>query len=145
MHRKIRNQRLDFAHKTALDLVRKHDLIVHEDLKIANMTRSAAGTLAAPGVNVAAKTGLNRSVLDAGWGVFLSVLRAKAESAGRVVVEVHPRNTSRRCGRCGHATAGNRLTQAQFRRLSCSHCAHADVNAAQNILRAGLALQAQAA
>jgi putative transposase len=145
VHRKIRNQRLDFAHKTALDLVRRHDLIAHESLKIANMTRSASGTLAAPGVNVAAKSGLNRSVLDAGWGVFLSVLRAKAESAGRVVVEVDARNTSRRCGRCGHAAAGNRPTQAQFRCLACGHTAHADVNAASNILRAGLALQAQAA
>jgi putative transposase len=145
VHRKIRHQRLDFAHKTALDLVRQHDLIVHEDLKIANMTRSASGTPAAPGVNVAAKSGLNKSVLDAGWGVFLSVLHAKAESAGRAVVEVDARSTSRRCARCGHTAAGNRLTQAQFRCLACGHCAHADENAAQNILRAGLARQAQAA
>ena len=106
------------------------------------MTRSARGTLQAPGTNVAQKAGLNRSILDAGWGVFLNVLRAKAESAGRVIVEVNPRHTSQRCTQCGHTTAGNRVSQAVFRCVSCGHTAHADVNAAVNILRAGLARQA---
>ena len=114
----------------------------HEALPIANMTRSAAGTLAAPGTNVAAKAGLNRSILDAGWGVFLNVLRAKAESAGRVIVEVDARHTSQRCARCGHTAAKNRVSQAVFRCQSCGHTAHADQNAAENIRRAGLALQA---
>ncbi|MEV0198123.1 hypothetical protein [Nonomuraea sp. NPDC050691] len=68
LHAKVRRQRLDGAHKTALELVRAYDLIVHEDLRIANMTRSASGTLEAPGRNVAQKSGLNRSILDAGWG-----------------------------------------------------------------------------
>jgi len=146
LHRKVRRQRLDHAHKTALALVRGHDLIAHEALRIGNMTRSAKGTVAEPGTNVAAKSGLNRSILDAGWGVFLNVLRAKAESAGRVVVEVEPRNTSRGCSRCGHTAQGNRVTQAEFRCVACGHTAHADVNAALNILRAGLALHdAQAA
>jgi putative transposase len=141
IHRKARRQRLDFAHKTANRLVNDHDLIAHEDLRITNMTRSASGTIDQPGTNVAQKTGLNRSILDAGWGVFLNVLRAKAESAGRIVVEVEPRNTSRRCAQCGHTAAGNRLTQAGFRCLVCGHTAHADMNAALNILRAGLALR----
>ena len=83
-----------------------------------------------------------KSIHDAGWGVFLDVLHAKAESAGRVVVEVDARHTSQRCAQCGHVAAGNRTSQAEFRCLACSHEAHADVNAAQNILRAGLALQA---
>ncbi|WP_449065764.1 helix-turn-helix domain-containing protein, partial [Planomonospora algeriensis] len=61
-------------HKSALALVRDHDVIVHEDLRIANMARSASGTLDAPGRGVAAKSGLNRSILDAGWGVFLTIL-----------------------------------------------------------------------
>ena len=142
VHRKIRRQRLDFAHKTARKLVPDHDLIAHEALRIVNMTRSASGTLQAPGINVAAKAGLNRSILDARWGVFLNVLRAKAESAGRVTVEVDARYTSQRCARCGHTAAENRLSQAIFRCQSCSHTAHADQNAAENICRAGLALQA---
>jgi putative transposase len=142
VHRKIRNQRLDFVHKTALKLVQDHDLIAHEWLRITNMTRSASGTLEEPGTGVAAKSGLNKSILDAGWGVFLSVLHAKAESAGRMVAEVDARHTSQRCARCGHVAAGNRVSQAEFRCLSCGNCAHADENAADNILRAGLALQA---
>ncbi|MGH3234170.1 MAG: zinc ribbon domain-containing protein [Streptosporangiaceae bacterium] len=74
--------------------------------------------------------------------MFLGVLRAKAESAGRVVVEVDPRHTSQRCSRCGHVATGNRVTQARFRCLVSGYEPHADVNAAENILRAGLALQA---
>jgi putative transposase len=141
LHRQIRRQRLDHAHKTALSLVRHYDLIAHEDLRIANMTRSAAGTVQAPGRNVAQKAGLNRSILDAGWGVFLSILAAKAESAGRTLIAANPANTSRTCARCGHCAAGNRVTQAEFRCVACGHVAHADQNAATNILRAGLARQ----
>ncbi|MGS2646560.1 RNA-guided endonuclease InsQ/TnpB family protein [Streptosporangium sp. G12] len=147
LHAKVRRQRLDGAHKATLRLVRDYDVIVHEDLRIANMTRSASGTLEAPGTNVAQKSGLNRSILDAGWGVFLRVLADKAESAGRELVAVNPANTSRTCARCGHCAQENRVTQAEFACTACGHTAHADVNAAINILRAGLALRdvAQAA
>lgn len=141
LHAKVRRQRLDTAHKAALALVRDHDVIVCEDLRIANMTRSAAGTVAEPGRNVAAKAGLTRSILDAGWGVLLKVLAHKAESAGRELIAVNSSNTSRTCAACGHCAAGNRTTQAEFRCLACGHTAQADVNAAINILRAGLALR----
>ncbi|MEO3803320.1 transposase [Nonomuraea sp. B1E8] len=147
LHAKVRRQRLDGAHKAALALVAAYDVIVHEDLRIANMTRSASGTIEAPGRNVAAKSGLNRSILDAGWGVFLTILAHKAESAGRKLIAVNPAGTSRTCARCGHSAKENRLTQADFACTACGHAAHADVNAAINILRAGLALRqaAQAA
>ena len=141
LHAKVRRQRLDHAHKAALDLVRDYDVIVHEDLRIANMTRSASGTIDNPGRNVAQKSGLNRSILDAGWGVFLTILAHKAESAGRELIAVNPVNTSRTCARCGHCAAENRVTQAEFACTACGHTAHADVNAAENILRAGLALR----
>ncbi|WP_239108768.1 RNA-guided endonuclease InsQ/TnpB family protein [Microbispora siamensis] len=141
LHAKVRRQRVDTAHKAALTLVRAYDVIVHEDLRIANMTRSAAGAIERPGRNVAAKSGLNRSILDAGWGVFLRVLAYKAESAGRELIAVDPRNTSRTCSRCGHCAKENRVTQARFRCQACGHEAHADVNAATNILRAGLVLR----
>ncbi|WP_169986107.1 RNA-guided endonuclease TnpB family protein [Microbispora sp. H10836] len=141
LHAKVRRQRLDSAHKAALAVVRGYDVIVHEDLRIANMTRSASGTIERPGRNVAQKSGLNRSILDAGWGVFLRVLAHKAESAGRELIAVNPANTSRTCARCGHCAAENRLTQAEFACTACGHTAHADVNAAKNILRAGLALR----
>jgi putative transposase len=147
LHVKVRRARLDHAHKAALALVRDHDMIAHEALQVANMTRrpKAKPDKDEPGAflpnSAAAKTGLSRSINDAGWGVFLSVLASKAESAGRVVLAVNPRHTSQRCARCGHVAKGNRVSQAEFRCLSCGHEAHADVNAAVNILRAGLARQ----
>jgi putative transposase len=144
LHGKVRRQRLDHAHKTALGLVRVHDFIAHEDLKIRNMTRSPAakpdpdqpGTFLPNGS--AAKAGLNRSISDAGWGVFLTILHVKAESAGREVIAVDPRNTSRTCPGCGHVSAENRPTQEKFHCQSCGHTAHADTVGALNVLRAGL-------
>lgn len=145
LHAKIRRQRVDHAHKAALALVRHYDTIVHEELRIANMARRpmprpiGGGEFAPNGA--AAKAGLNRSIADAGWGVFLRVLAHKAESAGREVIAVNPANTSRTCAQCGHSAKDNRITQAEFTCMACGHSAHADVNAAINILRAGLALQ----
>ena len=68
---------------------------------MAAMTARASGTVEHPGRNVAAKAGLNRSILDAGWTQFTSIVAAKAESAGRRVVLVHPANTSSDCHACG--------------------------------------------
>ncbi|MEU8109536.1 transposase, partial [Nonomuraea muscovyensis] len=151
LHAKVRRQRLDAAHKAALALVRAYDVIVHEALTVTNMTRRAAPKPDGVGGHLpngaAAKSGLNRSILDAGWRVFLTILSHKAESAGRELIAVNPANTSRTCSRCGHRAKENRGTQAEFRCMACGHEAHADVNAAINILRAGLALRdaAQAA
>lgn len=147
IHRKVRRQRLDHAHKTALTLVRDYDLVAVEALRIGNMTKRAAPKPdpETPGVFLpnggSAKSGLNKSILDAGWGVFLNVLHAKAESAGRVVVEVPAQNTSRTCSACGHCAAESRRTQAEFRCVRCRYAEHADVNASVNILRVGLTLQ----
>ncbi|MEU0522029.1 transposase, partial [Streptosporangium sp. NPDC006007] len=147
LHAKVRRQRLDGAHKAANALVRDYDVIVHEDLRIANMTKAPAPKPDPdqPGAflpnRAAAKAGLNKNILDAGWGVFLTILVHKAESAGRELIAVNPANTSRTCARCGHCAAENRVTQAEFRCTACRHEAHADVNAAINILRAGLALR----
>ena len=145
LHRKIGRQRLDHAHKTALHLVGEYDFIAHEDLKIRNMTKAPAprpdpgrpGSFLPNGA--AAKAGLNRSISDAGWGVFLAVLAAKAEGAGRHVMAVDARNTSRRCPACGHTAKENRPIQEKFHCQACGHTAHADTVGAINVLRAGLA------
>ncbi|MET8097961.1 transposase [Streptomyces sp. NPDC005236] len=144
LHGKVRRRRLDHAHKTALDLVRTHDVIAHEDLKIRNMSTAPApkpdpgrpGSFLPNGA--ATKAGLNKSINDAGWGVFLRILRAKAESAGREVIAVDPRNTSRTCPHCGHTAKENRPSQETFHCVACGHTAHADTVAATNVLRAGL-------
>jgi putative transposase len=86
-----------------------------------------------------AKTGLHRSIHDAGWAQFVSILRAKAEEAGRVVIDVDARHTSDRCGACGHTAKENRATQAVFSCQACGHTLNADEHAARNILQAGLA------
>jgi putative transposase len=136
LHRTLVNQRRDFHHQTARKLIDTCDVIAVEDLAITNMTRSASGTVQAPGRNVAAKAGLNRSILDAGWGQFLAILLAKAEGAGRQVVKVNPRDTSIICCLCGARCARPRQDTV----LCPVHGGmDADLNGACNILtRAGL-------
>ena len=101
---------------------------------MANMCRSAAGTLDAPGTNVAAKAGLNRSILDVGWAQWRQQLTYKAADAGRRVVAVNARHSSQQCHQCGHTNAGNRHGP-NFCCRSCGHTADADDNAAANILQ----------
>jgi putative transposase len=133
----------DWIEKTTTALVRDYDLLAIEGLRVRAMTRSARGTVEAPGRHVAAKSGLNREILARRWGLFARRLGEKAALARVVVVEVSPANTSRRCHSCGHVAAENRKSQAVFGCVACGHLAHADVNAALNILAAGRAVTAQ--
>ena len=151
LHGRIRRRRADFHHKTARALITGHDVIAHERLNTGGMTKSPAPK-ADPGQpggflpnGAAAKAGLNRSILDAGWAQFLGILANKAESAGRLVVPVDARNTSRTCPGCGHVAKENRATQAKFACTACGFAANADHVGATNVLnRAGLALCAAA-
>jgi putative transposase len=147
-HRQVRNRRTDTLHQLSRHLVNDHDLIVHEQLAVANLVRRPRprpnGVGGYDPNGAAAKTGLNRCIHDAGWGQLLAMIAYKAESAGRSVIVVDPRNTSRTCAHCGHVSAGNRRG-AVFECQACGHQAHADTNAARNILRAGRAQQPQAA
>jgi putative transposase len=134
--RRLRNQRRDFHHQTARALIDTCDALALEDLRVAAMTATAAGTVEHPGRNVAAKAGLNRSILDVGWGQFTSILVAKAESAGRRIVLVHPASTSIDCHACGA-----RCIRPRRDTVVCPvHGAlDADLNGARNIAtRAGL-------
>jgi putative transposase len=134
--RRVRNQRRDFHHKTARALVNTYDILALEDLRVAAMTKTASGSIEHPGRNVAAKAGLNRSILDAGWGQFTSILVAKAESAGRQVVLVSPAFTSMDCH-----TWGERCIRPRQDTIVCPVHGEqdADLNGACNIAtRAGL-------
>jgi putative transposase len=124
------DRRRDWVEQTSTRLARRFDVIRVEDLKIKNMVRSARGTIAAPGRNVRAKAGLNRSIHAAGWGQLVTRLEHKAP--GRVE-RVDPAYTSQICHACGHRAAESRESQAAFRCRACGHVDHADVNAAKNI------------
>lgn len=117
VHKKVADTRKDFHFKTAKELLDNHDLIAHEKLNIKGL----------------AKSRLAKSVLDAGWGQFLSILAAKAANAGLLTVAVNPRNTSQDCSNCGHKVPKT----LRDRIHSCPHCGYVadrDVNAARNIL-----------
>jgi transposase len=132
-------RRKDWAEQVSTDLARRFDVIRVEDLNIRGMTRSARGTLAEPGRNVAAKAGLNRGIARSGWGLLVRRLEEKA--TGRVE-KVNPAFTSQRCSACGHVARESRESQALLRCVACGYACHADVNAAKNIA-AGHAVKAR--
>jgi len=134
----IKDLRVDHAHQISHRIVgTPKSILAFENLKLQNMTASAKGTAEEPGKNVAAKSGLNRSLLHQGLGRILQYVRYKAARAGKLVVLVPPQNTSRRCSRCGHTEEANRHG-IHFRCLKCGHEAHADANASDNIQLEGV-------
>lgn len=137
LHRKIGNARRDYLHKTSTAISQNHAIVCIEDLQVSQMSRSAAGTIERPRRNVKAKRGLNRSILDQGWGEFRRQLEYKQQWRGGLVMAVPPQNTSRTCPTCGHVTADNRKSQARFACIACSFTENADLAGAINILRAG--------
>ena len=110
-----------------------------EDLKVSNMSASAAGTKENPGKKVKQKRGLNRSILDQGWYGFFQMLSYKLERKGGKLIKVDSRNTSRTCPQCGYVSAENRKTQASFACIHCGYNANGILVGAINVLRAGRA------
>lgn len=119
-HRKVANQRKDFHHKTARGLVNTYGIIVHEDLNTAGLAR----------------TRLSKGVLDAGWSSFISILSAKAASAGRRVVAVKPHYTSQICPECG--SIQKKELSERVHACECGCVLDRDVAAAKVILALGL-------
>ena len=118
-HEKVRNQRRDFHHKVSTQLVKRYGKIVVEDLQIPNMLKNHH---------------LAKSISDAGWGEFISMLTYKAESAGRIVEKVSPCGTTQECSRCGNVVKKD----LSVRTHNCAHCGlvlDRDHNAAINILQ----------
>jgi putative transposase len=137
IHSRIANARRDFLHKTSTTISKNHAIVVLEDLRVRNMSMSAAGSSDSPGRSVKAKSGLNKSILDQGWAEFRRQLEYKQVWMGGDVLAVPPQNTSRRCPCCGHVSAENRRTQARFECVECGYENNADVVGAINVLRAG--------
>ena len=126
------------CHRITTDLVRRFRTIATEDLPIANMMRSAKGTIENPGRNVRQKAGLNRSIAEQTWGVILNQLRYKAEWAGKSFVKVEASYTSQTCSECGAVDRDYRRGKV-YSCGSCGNTMDADVNAAVNIMNRGMA------
>jgi len=140
----IANIRRDYLHKLSAGLSKSHAIIFAEDLKIINMSGSAKGTAENPGKNVKAKSGLNKAILDQGWGLFKTMLAYKLSWNGGALLLVTPKNTSRRCPVCGFTHEANRKSQTVFICANCGYAANADLNASINIKEKGLLQYAQA-
>ncbi len=144
---KAREARLrkNFLHKLTTHIAKNHGVVVIEDLHVKKMTRSAKGTIRSPGRNVAQKRGLNRAILRQGWGEMEQMLAYKLDRRGGTLIKINPAYTSQMCGQCGVINALSRRSQSVFKCVACGHFAHADINAARNILAAGLAVTARGA
>lgn len=140
LHHRIANIRRHFLHQTSSYISKNHAIVCIEDLQIKNMSKSAAGTTEQHGKNVRAKSGLNKSILDQGWGEFRRQLDYKLAWNGGHLIAVPPQNTSRTCPSCGHVSANNRQTQAKFACVQCGYENHADVVGAINVLKRGQAI-----
>jgi putative transposase len=120
-HQHVRNQRRNFHYQEACKLVQQYDAIYYEDLRVRNMVRNHR---------------LAKSIADAGWRAFLTILTFKAESAGKRVQAVNPAFTSQACSGCG-VTVSKGLSVRWHTCPDCGTSLHRDHNAALNILRLG--------
>lgn len=134
LQHRIALRRAGMLHEVSKRLARDYAVIGLEDLHVAGMTRSARGTLEAPGKNVAAKAGLNRSILDAGLGLLRAQLAYKTTWHGSQVTTINRyAPTSKACSRCGTVKSTLSLSERVYECSSCALVIDRDVNAAINI------------
>ena len=122
-HKKVKDQREDFAHKLSNEIVKNNDLIVFENLNIRSMVKNHH---------------LAKGIADASWSTLVQYTTYKAESAGKLVVSVDPGNTSRTCSNCGYKKESLELSERTFLCESCGYEIDRDLNAAINIRNIGL-------
>ena len=137
LHIRIANIRHDYLHKISAEISKNHAIVAIEDLKVKNMTKSAKGNADKHGKKVKQKSGLNRAILDQGWGIFFSQIEYKQAWRKGIVVAVPPKNTSRECPCCNHVSAENRMTQAEFVCVECGYENNADIVGALNVAARG--------
>lgn len=114
-HQRVANQRKDFHYKTANELLKRYDIVGHEDLNIKGL----------------AKTRLAKSIYDAGWSQFISILKVKAERAGLITIAVNPNGTSQNCSNCGSKVL--KTLVVRIHKCSCGLEICRDLNAAINV------------
>ena len=142
IHTRIANARKDFLHKTTTTISQNHALVCIEDLQIRNMSRSSKGNSEQHGKMVRQKSGLNRAILDQGWGEFRRQLDYKVSWNAGILLALPPHFTSQTCPCCGRVSKDNRQTQAKFVCVDCGYENHADVVGAINVLERGYRLLA---
>lgn len=144
-HRKVRNQRRNFLQKQSRSLVNRYQVLVFEDIKPSNLSKRPKPKQDENGKylpnGAAAKGGLNKSILDAGWYTFTELVQTKAECAGRMFVKVDPKYTSQICSECGSVRKKN--LSERWHSCDCGAELDRDVNAAINILARGNQLLAR--
>lgn len=118
IHEKISNAREDYLHKVSTDIVKNHDIIGMEDLKVGKMKKNKD---------------LAKGISEASWYKFRTMISYKCEWHNKKLVLVNPNYTSQRCNSCGHIEKDNRVSQSKFVCKSCGHTDNADVNASKNI------------
>jgi putative transposase len=138
-HRKVARQRKDFHQKAARQLVDRYQVLVFEDIKPCHLTRKPKPKQDENGAylpnGASQKAGLNKSILDAGWGAFVHICSVKAAWAGRTVIKVDPRFTSQVCSGCGQIRKKD--LSERWHTCDCGTELDRDVNAAINILERG--------
>lgn len=141
LHWRIRNQRLDFFHKTVNNLLKRADGFFLEGLTIKNMVRRPKPKQGENGEylknGASFKSGLNKSINDAGWYRFYQTLEYKAESLGKLVHRVNPAYTSQKCSNCSSTIKKSLSTRTHVCK-NCGAILDRDFNASRNILRLGL-------
>ena len=139
LKRQQRNARKNQDHQNSRALANRAQVLIREDLKIENMSKSAKGTIENPGTNVRQKSGLNRVILNASWGRFNKYCDYKIG----MIILVDPKYTSQRCSKCGYTSKENRKTQSKFKCMTCGYTDHADYNSSANILASGIGAAAR--
>jgi putative transposase len=137
VHIDIGNARKDYLHKASTAISQNHAIVCIEDLQVRNMSKSSKGNAETHGKKVRQKSGLNRAILDQGWGEFRRQLDYKLSWKGGHLIAVPPHNTSRTCPACSHVSGDNRKTQAKFECVECGYENNADLVGAINVLARG--------
>lgn len=119
LHLKLSRTRTDFLQKESTNIAKQYGTVFMEDLNVKGMIQS----------------NLSKSISDASWSTFKNLLSYKSN-----IVLVDSKYTSQTCSNCGHIDKDNRISQSEFKCLSCGHEENADLNASKNILSRGTAL-----
>ena len=137
--KKLANQKKDLYHKISKTLTEKFELIVVEDLKTKNMSKSSKGNEITHGKKVKQKSGLNRTILNASFYQFVAMLQYKQTMLNdKLFVKVDPKYTSQECSICGNRDKNNRPKQDKFKCTKCGHKENPDIQASKTILKRGL-------